>query len=92
MIDINNKMNANKFLKIIQNNKNLIKINKNNLNKINVQLNNLKNNLNKNNVELNNLEYNLNKNNHIYDYRINMIHNKIMIIGGVLLMIPYFFK
>lgn len=81
MIDINNnnnKMSANKFLKIIQNSKNLIRINKNNLNKINVELNNLKN--------------NLNENNHFYDYRINMIDCKIIMVGGVLFMIPYFLK
>ena len=85
-------MSANKFLKIIQNNKNLIRINKNNLNKINVELNNLKNNLNKINVELNNLKNNLNENNHFYDYKINMIDCKIMMVGGVLFMIPYFLK
>ena len=78
-------MSANKFLKII-------KINKNNLNKINVELNNLKNNFNKINVELNNLKNNLNENNHFYDYRINMIDSKIMMVGCVLFMIPYFLK
>jgi DNA-binding transcriptional regulator GbsR (MarR family) len=78
-------MSANKFLKIIQNNKN-------NLNKINVELNNLKNNLNKINVELNNLKNNLNENNNFYDYKINMIDCKIMMVGGVLFIIPYFLK
>jgi len=88
LIDINNnKMNANKFAKIIQNSKNLIKINK-----INVELNNLKNNLNKINVQFNNLKNNLNENNDYYDYRINMIDSKIMMVGCVLFMIPYFLK
>jgi hypothetical protein len=86
MIDINNnKMSANKFLKII-------KINKNNFNNLKNNLNNLKNNFNKINVELNNLKNNLNENNHFYDYRINMIDCKIMMVGGVLFIIPYFLK
>jgi hypothetical protein len=85
-------MSANKFAKIIQNSKNLIRINKNNLNKINVQFNNLKNNLNKINVQFNNLKNNLNENNDYYDYRINMIDCKIMMVGGVLFIIPYFLK
>ena len=80
-------MNANKFAKIIQNSKNLIKINK-----INVELNNFKNNLNKINVQFNNLKNNLNENNNFYDYRINMIDSKIMMVGGVLFIIPYFQK